>query len=191
MLQFDINGLKIEFLRILRNELSYAYDSWKKEVESYMRNSYFKKNKSIEYEFQKETNIIISYLEVNTFVLADSYGTGSFMLDNIPDFQEYRNSKRWNPARHGKAIVGRPAGSYTDVLSGKTRTTSGSFKGVNIEGRRVYTRKKTDERDYYIQPMHPSMAIQLATDWLYKQHLPKAYNNAIKQMNFGKFLIES
>ena len=76
-------------------------------------------------------------------------------------------------------------------MFGRRHSTSGAFKGVNIEGKRVYTRKKDDERDYYISPTHPSYAIQLAENWLYKTYLPNAYKLAVKKTNFAKYLIES
>lgn len=139
---------------------------------------------------KREANKIIGYLSANTYVLAESYGTGSFMLDDNPGLAEYKKSKLWNPTRKGKTIVGRPKGAYTNLF-GQGRTTSGVFEGKNIEGKRVYTRKKESERDYYISPTRPSYAIQLANNWLWKTYLPNAYKLAIKNINFGKYLIES
>lgn len=139
---------------------------------------------------KRETDRIIGYLIANTYVLAESYGTGSFMLDNNPGLAEYKKSGYWNRARKGKAIAGRPAGRYTNLFN-QERTTSGAFEGDNIEGKRVYTRKKESERDYYISPTKPSYAIQLANNWLWKTYLPKAYELAIKKINFAKYLIES
>ena len=137
---------------------------------------------------------IIGYLQANTYVLAESYGTGSFMLSDNPGLRKYMKSigknGGWNPARRGKAIVGRPKGQYTNLF-GQKRSTSGAFAGDNIEGKRVYTRKKESERDYYISPTRPSYAIQLANNWLWKTYLPRAFKNAMEKVSFTKYLIES
>lgn len=189
-LHFDKQGLANEILNKLQIELESAFNAWEIEVMSKVRHNYFgdDTNPKVGHELRKESNMIIGFLKANTYVLADSYGTGSFMLDNNPGFAEYK--KAWGTFRHSKAIVGRPAGSYTDIF-GRKHTTSGAFKGVNIEGKRVYTRKKESERDYYISPVHPSYAIQLAENWLYKTYLPRAYKLAVQNINFAKYLIEN
>lgn len=195
-LKFDMNGLTNEILNKLEIELESAFNAWEDEVMSKVRHNYFGKdaNPEVGHSLKKETNAIIGFLKANTYVLADSYGTGSFMLDNNPGFRKYMQSISkdggWNPARRGKTIVGRPAGTYTDIF-GRKHTTSGAFEGVNIEGKRVYTRKKESERDYYISPVHPSYAIQLAENWLYRTYLPRAYKLAVQNINFAKYLKES
>ena len=196
-LKFDIKGLNNEILNKLHKELVDACIAWENEVKSKTTHGLFGGgiNPYIESHLKRESKAIVGFLEVNTYVLAESYGTGSFMLTNYPEFQEYRRNKgdgqgQWNPERKGTAIVGRKAGDYVDLF-GRKHHTSGAFKGVNIEGKKVYTRKKETERDYYISPTHPSYAVQLATNWLYKTYLPRAYKLAVKQINFAKYLIES
>lgn len=190
-LHFNINGITNEILNKLKDSLEIAFTQWEIEVMSKVRHNYFGEgtNPKVDSYLKKEGNMIIGFLQANTYVLADSYGTGSFMLDNNPGLEEYKR-KNWGSFRHSKAIVGRPKGTYDDIF-GRQHTTSGAFEGINIEGKRVYTRKKETEKDYYISPTHPSYAIQLAEQWLYKTYLPRAYQNAIKQINFGKYLIES
>lgn len=190
-LKFNINGLTNEILSKLKQELEVACTAWEFEVMSKVRHNYFGEgtNPQVDHFLKKESNAIVAYLQANTYVLADSYGTGSFMLDNNPGLEEYKR-KHWHSARHGKAIVGRKAGHYTDLF-GRGHDTSGSFEGVNIEGKRVYTRKNDNEKDYYISPTHPSYAVQLAENWLYKTYLPRAYKLAIDRVNFAKYLIES
>lgn len=189
-LRLNVKGLTNEILNKLKESMESAFNAWEIEVMSKVRHNYFGKdtNPKVAHKLKIEGNMIIGYLQANTYVLADSYGTGSFMLDNNPGFEEYKR-KNWGTFRHNKAIVGRPAGSYTDIF-GRPHTTSGAFESVNIEGKRVYTRKKESERDYYISPTHPSYALQLAEQWLYKEYLPKAYENAVKSTNFVKYLIE-
>lgn len=191
MLQLDKQGLANELLEKLKIELESAGAAWEIEVSSKVRHNYFGEdtNPQVSHEIQSEVKKIILYLKANTYVLADSYGTGSFMLDNNPGFAEYK-AKNWHSDRHSKAIHGRKAGTYIDVF-GREHTTSGSFKGVNIEGKRVYTKKNDFEKDYYISPTHPSYAVQLANKWLYDTYLPNAYKLVIQKTDFAKYLKES
>ena len=121
-------------------------------------------------------------VSLNTYVLADSYGTGSLMLDNNPGLAEYKKSDKWNPERKGKAIVGRREGEYINLF-GRARTTKGTFKGKKIENMSFGTK-------YHIAPTHPSYALQMAEQWLYKTYLPNAYKLAVKNINFSKYLIQ-
>lgn len=190
-LKFDTVGLSKEILRNLKIELEGACVAWEIETMSKVRHNYFGKDENpyVGHKLKEKVDGLVAYLEANTYVLADSYGTGSFMLDNNPGLEEYKR-KYWHADRHSKAIHGRKAGHYTDVF-GRPHDTSGSFRGVNIEGKRVYTRKKDTEKDYYISPTHPSYAIQLAENWLYKTYIPNAYRLAVQKTNFAKFLKES
>lgn len=187
MLRFNINAFSSEFLEILEEELKNVVEIWEQDVCKYMENPYFKGLKSFKEIVKKEGRRVIVELKASPAVIADSYGTGSLMLDNIPGFQEYKNSDRYNKNRKGKAIEGRKAGTYKHSLTGKKRTTTGSFAGRNIEGQRV----NSQGRPYYILPSHPSYALQLAQEYMYMQWLPQAYKNTMRRINFAKFLIES
>ena len=187
MLRFNVNAFTFKFLEILEEELKYVIEIWKQDVSKYMENPYFKGLKDFEEVIKKESTRIIVELKASPAVIADSYGTGSLMLDNIPGFQEYKNSDRYNKDRKGKAIEGRKAGTYKHSLTGKQRTTTGAFEGRNIEGQRV----NSQGRPYYILPSHPSYALQLAQEYMYMQWLPKAYENTVNRINFAQFLIES
>lgn len=183
MLKFDKQGLANEILMKFEIELESALTAWKNEVIGFMGYNEFKKNANLDYEIQKEGQKIIAYLKANTYVLADSYGTGSLMLLDNPGYQEYKNSTRWNPARKSNAIAGRPEGAYTDVLSGKQKWSSGYMEGHNIEGKEMIT-------GYKINPVAPSRAVEAGLGMLYRQHLPKAYELAIQKIDFSKYLIE-
>lgn len=190
-LRLNVNGLINEFLNIFERELESALDSWENEVKSKLKHPFYSNsnNAKVSHEIKREAKGLVAYLKANTYVLADSYGTGSNMLDINPGLAAYRNNKKlWNPERTGKAIVGRKEGPYTDLF-GRPRKTSGAFKGVNIEGKRVSN--NVNGNDYYISATHPSYAIQLAEQYLYKQWIPLAYKRAINNLNFAKFLIES
>ena len=186
MLQFDKQGLANEILKKLEIELEHSFIAWRTEVLSKLKHPFFGTDTrpEVEYEIKKESSRIVAYLKANTYVLADSYGTGSLMLKDNPGYAEYKNSKYWNPARRGNAIAGRPAGTYTDVLTGKQRTSSGTMEGENIEGWEMHT-------GYKIEPAVPSYAIQMADKWLYETYLPNAYKLIIKEINFAKYLKES
>ena len=188
-LKFDKQGLINEFLAKLEIELQSATDAWKNEALSKMRGIKFAHDKEkikadVEKEIKRKSNGIVVYLKANAVALADSYGVGSLMTSNNPGLQEYMNSKRWNPARTGKTIVGRPEGYYTDIF-GRRRHSTGAMKGRPLENRANIT-----NTDYYISPSNPSYALQMAEQWLYKTYLPRAYKLAVKNTNFGKYLKE-
>lgn len=181
-LRFDKEGLANEILNKLMIELNGAFEIWEREVYSRLKYS-FADNAVVESELKKETKKIIAYLKANTYVLADSYGTGSLMLDNIPGFQEYRKSDRWNPKRTGKTIVGRPKGEYIDAFGNK-RKSQGHMAGLEIEGLEMWNGD-------VIEPLSPSYALQDAEKFLYSTYLPNAYKLVIKNIDFAKYLIES
>ena len=183
MLKFDKQGLANEILMKLEIELQSALTAWKNEVIGFMGYNEFKKNANLDYEIQEEGQKIIAYLKANTYVLADSYGTGSLMLLDNPGYQEYRNDpKRWNPLRTSNTIVGRELGEYDDIF-GRHHRTSGSKAGYPLEG-------VTVREGFTINPVAPSRAIEAGLGMLYRQHLPKAYELAIKKIDIGKYLIE-
>lgn len=188
MLKFDKQGLANEILMKLEIELQSALTAWKNEVIGFMNYNEFKKNANLDYEIQQEGKTIIAYLKANTYVLADSYGTGSLMLLDNPGYQEYRNNKgkeagQWNPLRTSNTIVGRERGHYTDIF-GRKHETSGSKAGDSLEG-------VTVREGYKINPVAPSRAVEAGLGMLYRQHLPKAYELAIQKIDFSKYLIES
>lgn len=190
MLKFDKQGLANELLKNLEIELKDATNAWKNEALSKMRGIKFAHETEgikaeVDKEIIKKSNGIIVYLKANAVALADSYGVGSLMTSDNPGLQKYMNSNRWNPARHGKSIVGRPRGSYVDAF-GRQRSSSGSMEGKPLENRGYVT-----DTDYYISPSNPSYALQMAEKWLYQTYLPRAYKLAVQRINFAKFLIES
>lgn len=183
-LRFDMNGLTNEILAKLEEQLNYALIAWRTEVLNELKHPFYGTDERpyVEYEIKRQSNAIIAYLKANTYVLADSYGTGSLMLDNNPGLAEYKKSDKWNPERKGKAIVGRREGEYINLF-GRTRTTKGTFKDKKIENMSFGTK-------YHIAPTHPSYALQMAEQWLYKTYLPNAYKLAVKNINFSKYLIQ-
>ena len=190
-LQFDIEGLNQEILKQLKIQLDYAFTAWRTEVLEKLSHPFYATDMrpEVSYFFEQESRAIIGYLQANTYVLADSYGTGSLMLDNNPGLAEYRrNKKYWNEFRKGKTIVGRKEGYYTDVF-GRPRHSKGSLKGISLEGRRF--RGTKSRKDYYIAPTHPSYAVQMAEHWLYQTYLPRVYKYAVDNINFARYLKES
>lgn len=193
-LKFDIDGLTNEILNKLEEQLNYALVAWRTEVLSGLKHPFYGMDArpEAEYTIERGSKRIIAYLKANTYVLADSYGTGSLMLDDNPGLRSYMANKKgqsgWNPARRGKTIVGRPAGNYVDVF-GRRRHSQGSLEGKPLEGRKFYGKKA--KKEYIIQPTHPSYAVQHAEQWLYETYLPNAYKHAVKNINFSKYLKES
>ncbi len=206
MLQFDKQGLANVILTKLEIQLEYACIAWKTEVLNKLKHPFFGTDArpEVDHEIKKESNKIIAYLKANTYVLADSYGTGSLMLSDNPGFKAYMlsgninpaRSGNINPARKGKAIVGRPKGTYVDIF-GRKHETSGAFEGINIEGKIVNYGKKRRftgtlfSKKFKIEPAAPSYAIQMADKWLHETYLPNAYKLAIREVDFAKYLKES
>ena len=180
-LKLDIDKLTNEILDNLEDELKWVLVAWENEVISKTKNPFFHTNSDVDFELERKSKSIIAYLKANTYVLADSYGTGSLMLTSNPGFEGYK--KTWHKDRPDKAIYGREAGNYIDIF-GRPRQTTGVYKGRKIEGLEV-------RKGYKIQPVAPSYALQMAEQWLYKTYLPRAYKNAIQNTNFSKYLIES
>lgn len=185
-----MNGLTNEILEKLEEQLNYALIAWRTEVLDGLKHPFYGMDErpEVEYTIEKGSKKIIAYLKANAYVLADSYGTGSLMLDNNPGLAEYRRSNSWNPERKGKTIVGRRKGNYVDVF-GRRRHSEGSLAGISLENRRFKATKARAE--YHIAPTHPSYAVQMAEEWLYRTYLPNAYKLAIRNVNFAKYLKES
>ena len=188
MLQFDKQGLVNELLNNLEEEFKWTFEAWKNEVFKYMRYNEFKTQANLDFELEKEKNKIIAYLKANTYVLADSYGTGSLMATDNPGYAAYRSNigdgkGQWNPLRSSNTIVGRKTGHYTDVF-GREHNTSGKKAGYPLEG-------VTVRAGYKIQPVAPSRALEIAKGRLYGTYLPNAYKLAVQRTNFAKYLKES
>lgn len=179
-LKFDKEGLANELLRNLEVELKTAFEAWKGEVYSKLKNGFFSTGADVDYEIEIIKDGIVAFLKANTYVLADSYGTGSLMLEDNPAYQAYKQT--WHSERHTKAIHGRKEGEYTDLF-GREKSSSGYMAGRNIEGWEMST-------GFVIEPSSPSFALQDAEKALYNTYLDAAYRNAIRATNFAKFLIE-
>lgn len=186
MLQFDTKAFRLEYLKIFEEELYAAKVEWEFEVIRYLGHPYFSKHAKVWGEVDRKINHIILHLKANTYALADTYGTGSLMTSDNPGFKEYvLHSSYWNPARNGKAIVGRPKGTYTNLF-GQERSSKGTYEGQVIEKKTVYKGGKK----YKILPGKPSLAIKIANQYLRKQWIPIAIKNTTKRINLGKFLKE-
>lgn len=99
--------------------------------------------------------------------LMQSFGTGS-LADTSADsyWQEYTQSKLFNPVRKSTTIVGRKRGSYIDIY-GKKQSSWGTYEGQDIEGAYI---------DYHgmfakiVEPIQPKYSIQNAESWLLRNH---------------------
>lgn len=177
-LRFNINGLTNELLAYLEIEINFAFQNWEDEVRNGMKNGDLANGAEVEAELKRQGKKLIGYLKANPAALADSYGTGSLMLESNPLFSEYyKVDPNWNKARPGKPIYGRPRGSYINIF-GKQVSTWGTAEDVNLEEIGI------------VEPSPPSLSIENANRWLYQTYLPRAYKLAVKQVDFGKYLIQ-
>ena len=191
-LKFESDKLINDYMKYLNSELDIAFKAWEIEVMNGVssnfanqmtgRGWYEKKlNAWVGSELKRETDAIKGFLRANTYVIADSFGTGSLMLQDNPALAKYKNSDHWNKDRVGNYITGRKEGTYTDLF-GRPRKTSGVFKGKKLENMTFH--------GFTIKPIPPSKALQNAEKWLYNTYIPRAYKNSLKKMNFSKYLVE-
>lgn len=82
------------------------------------------------------------------------FGSGQYMEDTQgnPYLKEYIDSELWNPARRGKSVVGRPAGSYTgfNIDTGELdddRVSGGKWMGKEIHGK--FRNRKHRDVDFW------------------------------------------
>lgn len=104
-----------------------------------------------------------------TDAILESFGIGS-LSDRGPysQWEEYERSEFFNPSRKGKMnIVGRPAGTYTDIW-GNTQESTGTREGQNLESKTGTTRKWYDKNGelHTLEPKRPTYKIQNAEVWL-------------------------
>ncbi len=66
--------------------------------------------------------------------LTTEWGSGSLADETNPAWDEYTQSRYYNPVRfpYGHPITGRPKGDYVN-LDGETKTSSGAMEGLNLE----------------------------------------------------------
>lgn len=81
-----------------------------------------------------------------------SFGTGSLMDKTSRYLDAYMSSPLFNRLRQGFDVVGREAGTYTNIY-GKEVTSAGAYAGTSIEG-------------YIYHPTAPNNHIKDAEKWL-------------------------
>ena len=191
-LKFNYNKMMSDYIKYFMSELDIALKAWEIEVKSGINSNFANSmtggsrhkiprawvNSYVKYQ----TNAVKGFLEANTVVIADSYGTGSLMLEDNPGLAEYKKSGLWNRYRVGNYITGREEGTYTDLF-GRIRHTKGTFKGKILEGRKM-------DNGLVIRPIPPSRALQNAEMRLYRTYLPRALSNAINKVKISNYLIE-
>lgn len=184
-IRLNYNKLMNDYIAAFKEELKFALEDWELEVKNHIMSDFIKKhgNPQVDSYIKQEQNALIAFLEANPAVLADSYGTGSLMnIKDNPDYQDYRKSEFWNKARKSTKIVGRPEGEYTDIF-GRQKYSSGYMEGVDLEYSETHT-------GFQFEPILPSNAIKDANNWLFNTYLPIAYHNALKKINFSKYVEE-
>lgn len=180
-LKFDYNNLIKDFINEFYKELEIALNAWENEVYHYVKFDGSEVNQKAEVNtyIKRTENALIGFLEANTTVLADAYGTGTLMnITDNPLFKEYYKKKeeRWNPLRTNKTIVGRKIGGYIDIFGNQRH---GSVKD-----------NEKPKPIKFVKPIPPSNSIKIANSLLDKTYIPAALRNARDKINFSKYLIE-
>ena len=180
---FDKDKLMKDYLNYFYAELSGALINWKQEVLDGMTSKEAKKfGPRVSFELDIYAKGVTAYLKANPAVLMDSYGTGSLMVEDNPGLQAYMNRERWNPARSGKTIVGRPEGEYIDVF-GNERYSSGTHEGEPLENIKY-------EKNFRYFAIPPSGTLKNAKKRLFDTYLKAAYRNALRHIKFSNYIIE-
>lgn len=90
--------------------------------------------RSLEDYYTGRNGWIVSTDNAGAFIM--EFGSGEYMDSTNPDLRNYMSSRYWNPLRHDKTIVGRPAGKYLGVnyITGEweERVSSGSHAGKKL-----------------------------------------------------------
>ena len=120
----------------------------------------------------------------NIAFILDNYGTGSLMSMDNPGLSRYKSSGLWNPLRTGKNIVGRKAGTYTNITG--EHETSGRYAGVNLEGRTI--RLSDSGKKLRFKAHAPTGALHYAISWFYKSWFRQCWKKTVKEFNFSKYL---
>lgn len=191
-LSLDYKALMNDYIKYFMSELDISLKAWEIEVKSGLSSNFANsvtggKTKKIPRAWvnsyvENTSTVIKGFLEANTVVIADSFGTGSLMLQDNPALEEYKKSEYWNKYRKGNYITGREEGNYIDFF-GRPRTSKGTFKGKILEGRRI-------KDNFIIKPIPPSKALQNAEMRLYNTYIPRVYHNTLRKINFSKYVIE-
>lgn len=127
-LRFNNTKFTNDYCNVLVEAAQEAFDSFMKDAMSGLdSNDQELKEAAIDMAKQKITASCIFYAQS----ILRSYGRGRAMDESNEYLSEYINSSLWNPAREkkpGAQIVGRPQGSYTNIL-GQTVYSTGEMEG--------------------------------------------------------------
>lgn len=137
-------------------------------------------------EYLNAGEFISAKCEFYVQAILESFGTGSLADTSSQSYwNEYRQTRDFNKARYGSAIVGRQAGTYEDVW-GNERKSSGRNAGKNLEGLHIVD-YNTGEY-HQVSPIPPSHSIQNAEVWINKNGETKIERRI--EMEVKKFLQE-
>lgn len=128
ILRFDYTRFTNDYCNALVEAAQEAFDSFMKDAMSGLDSTDQEvKDAVIDMAQQKISASCIFYAQS----ILRSYGRGRAMDESNEYLSEYINSSLWNPARDkkpGAQIVGRPQGSYTNIL-GQTVYSTGEMEG--------------------------------------------------------------
>lgn len=128
-------------------------------------------------------DVITASIIGGAWAAMDEHGTGHMMdrAENNPALNDYIGSEAWNPSRTGFTVVGRPAGTYTNIF-GERVTSKGKMEGREIEypgyqGKHAFV------------PVPPSHAIETAMRWMKNGRMKEKIKSIIAFFPFGKYII--
>ena len=90
---------------------------------------------AVENLMDRGSTVMIDIVASGMAAWVEEFGSGSLIDVTSPYFEQYKNSKYWNPAREskGNAFLGRKAGDTVYDLNGGSYTSSGGLEGLYLE----------------------------------------------------------
>lgn len=133
MLVFDIEGMKIGLMEALYIECETLTDWLWSQVQG-------KAPPQVDRSMIHKEIVMVAGNVMGTVsaggigALTTEWGSGSLADESNPAWNEYVESKYYNPSRYpyGHPITGRPAGEYIN-LDGEVKVSSGAMEGLNLE----------------------------------------------------------
>lgn len=128
-LEFDGNG----FMQALTEKLIEVADNLMKAFfkEATQGSAYSSESKIEPAVLDSVSHMITAKCFFHANAIMESFGVGTGIDTSSEYLSDYINSDLWNPARRSTAVVGRPAGEYTNIY-GKQAMSSGRMEGIPI-----------------------------------------------------------
>lgn len=132
-------------------------------------------------DIKEIAGVIVASISGGAWAAMDEHGTGHMMDRGNPALKDYMGGSLWNPQRMGYTVVGRPAGTYTNIFGEKV-TSKGKREGQEIEFPEY-------KGKHPFVPHPPSHAMQTAVRWMANGRMRQLIQTTVKSFPFNKFIV--